>query len=68
MTPVFGVVKPHGSVSIDILRQNGAAKVEKLVLMTTRVDASAVSEKEPKQIMAAAANCQMTVVPLLVEA
>ena len=68
VAPVFGIVEPYGSVSIDVLRQNGSSKVDKLVVLTVRADA--VGNKQPKDIIAAApvGSCQMTVVPLLVDA
>uniref|UniRef100_A0A0K0DDA1 Major sperm protein n=1 Tax=Angiostrongylus cantonensis TaxID=6313 RepID=A0A0K0DDA1_ANGCA len=64
VNPVFGVVEPGRSSRIDILRQNGAAKIDKMVLVTTR---AAEGELPSREAFIRAKNTEMMVLPLLVQ-
>ncbi|VDM63290.1 unnamed protein product [Angiostrongylus costaricensis] len=64
VNPVFGVVEPGRSSRIDILRQNGAAKIDKIVLVTTR---AAEGELPSREAFIRAKDTEMMVLPLLVQ-
>ncbi|KAJ1345659.1 hypothetical protein KIN20_000250 [Parelaphostrongylus tenuis] len=64
VNPVFGVVEPGKSSRIDILRQNGAAKIDKMVLVTTRAEEGELPSREAFN---RARNTEMMVLPLLVQ-
>ncbi|KAK6751607.1 hypothetical protein RB195_003180 [Necator americanus] len=46
VNPVFGSVEPGRSARIDILRQNGGAKIDKIVLVTTKAEEGEVPCRE----------------------
>ncbi|KJH45618.1 MSP domain protein [Dictyocaulus viviparus] len=64
VNPVFGVVEPGRSARIDILRQNGAAKIDKMVLVTTKAEDGELPSRE---VFNRAKNTEMMVLPLLVQ-
>ncbi|CAJ0594553.1 unnamed protein product [Cylicocyclus nassatus] len=64
VNPVFGSVEPGKSARIDILRQNGGAKIDKIVLVTTRAEDGEVPCRE---VFNQARATEMMVLPLLVQ-
>lgn len=71
ISPVFGIVEANSSAAIEVLRQNGAVKPDKLVLLTTKVpeDAAGKGAKDLLDNLSLRRDsCQMTVVPIFVDA
>ncbi|KAK6040156.1 MSP domain protein [Cooperia oncophora] len=64
VNPVFGVVEPGKSSRIDILRQNGGAKIDKIVLVTTKAEDG---ETPSRDVFNQGRNTEMMVLPLLVQ-
>ncbi|WKY06209.1 hypothetical protein Q1695_006424 [Nippostrongylus brasiliensis] len=64
VNPVFGVVEPGKSSRIDILRQNGGAKIDKIVLVTTKAEEG---ETPSRDIFNQGRATEMMVLPLLVQ-
>ncbi|XGW28143.1 hypothetical protein V3C99_008167 [Haemonchus contortus] len=64
VNPVFGVVEPGKSSRIDILRQNGGAKIDKIVLVTTKAEEG---ETPSRDVFNQGRNTEMMVLPLLVQ-
>ncbi|KAK6751608.1 hypothetical protein RB195_003180 [Necator americanus] len=64
VNPVFGSVEPGRSARIDILRQNGGAKIDKIVLVTTKAEEGEVPCRE---VFNQARETEMMVLPLLVQ-
>ncbi|PIO71963.1 MSP domain protein [Teladorsagia circumcincta] len=64
VNPVFGVVEPGKSSRIDILRQNGGAKIDKIVLVTTKAEDG---ETPSREVFNQGRNTEMMVLPLLVQ-
>lgn len=67
MSPVYGIIEPGSFATIQVLRSDGSPKVDKLVLLTSKVGQEDV---KPRDLMANAhaISCQVTVVPLFVDA
>ncbi|KHJ90637.1 MSP domain protein [Oesophagostomum dentatum] len=64
VNPVFGSVEPGKSARIDILRQNGGAKIDKIVLVTTKAEEGEIPSRE---VFNQARATEMMVLPLLVQ-
>ncbi|KAK6030930.1 MSP domain protein [Ostertagia ostertagi] len=64
VNPVFGVVEPGKSSRIDILRQNGGAKIDKIVLVTTKAEDG---ETPSREVFNQGRSTEMMVLPLLVQ-
>ncbi|VDP60998.1 unnamed protein product [Heligmosomoides polygyrus] len=64
VNPVFGAVEPGKSARIDILRQNGGAKIDKIVLVTTKAEEG---ETPSRDIFNQGRSTEMMVLPLLVQ-
>ncbi|RCN37148.1 MSP domain protein [Ancylostoma caninum] len=64
VNPVFGAVEPGKSARIDILRQNGGAKIDKIVLVTTKAQEGEIPCRE---VFNQGRSTEMMVLPLLVQ-
>ncbi|KAL6737206.1 hypothetical protein Aduo_010871 [Ancylostoma duodenale] len=64
VNPVFGAVEPGKSARIDILRQNGGAKIDKIVLVTTKAEEGEIPCRE---VFNQGRSTEMMVLPLLVQ-
>ncbi|KHJ91062.1 hypothetical protein OESDEN_09080 [Oesophagostomum dentatum] len=64
VNPVFGTVEPGQSARIDVLRQNGRAKIDKTVLVTTKAEEVEAASRE---VFKQARFTEMMVLPLLVQ-
>jgi hypothetical protein len=61
VNPVYAIVEPGQTLSVDVLRQNGSNKVDKIVFVTTR----AGLEENPKSLFKPGTQSSMMVLPLL---
>uniref|UniRef100_A0A914Q614 Major sperm protein n=1 Tax=Panagrolaimus davidi TaxID=227884 RepID=A0A914Q614_9BILA len=61
VNPVYAIVEPGQTLSVDVMRQNGSNKVDKIVFVTTR----AGLEENPKNLFKPGTQSSMMVLPLL---
>ncbi|VDM39609.1 unnamed protein product [Toxocara canis] len=62
VNPVFSFIEPGQSLGIDIVRQNGGAKVDKMVFVTTKARPEDV---QPRELFTAGVANPMMVLPLI---
>uniref|UniRef100_A0A914Y707 MSP domain-containing protein n=1 Tax=Panagrolaimus superbus TaxID=310955 RepID=A0A914Y707_9BILA len=61
VNPVYAIVEPGQTLNVDVMRQNGSNKVDKIVFVTTR----AGLEENPKNLFKPGTQSSMMVLPLL---
>lgn len=66
--PTTGFVPPHGTTVIEVVRQNGTVKPDKVVVLSTGVAPGTVSGAKAIMAGTPSTKCQMMVVPLMVDA
>ncbi|KAH7698954.1 MSP-domain protein 4 [Aphelenchoides avenae] len=62
VNPVYAFVDEGQKLKVDVLRQNGSAKIDKLVLLTAK---ATPTDQKPQQLFKAGSQNPMMVVPLL---
>ncbi|KAF8358430.1 hypothetical protein PRIPAC_93425 [Pristionchus pacificus] len=62
VNPVHTFVEPGGSTKVDVLRQNGAAKIDKIVVVAAE---ASKDDKCAKTACASAASTDMLILPLI---
>uniref|UniRef100_A0A7E4W1J4 Major sperm protein n=1 Tax=Panagrellus redivivus TaxID=6233 RepID=A0A7E4W1J4_PANRE len=65
VNPVYAFVEPGQTLNVDVMRQNGSNKVDKIVFVTAKAP---VEEANPKVLFKPGAPSSMMVLPLLATA
>ncbi|PAV82215.1 hypothetical protein WR25_21801 [Diploscapter pachys] len=68
ISPVYGLIEPGKSVKVDVLRQNGGVKMDKLVIVTAKATSDDANPKACfERSSAESKQMEMMVLPLVVQ-
>ncbi|PAV62778.1 hypothetical protein WR25_23411 [Diploscapter pachys] len=68
ISPVYGLIEPGKSVKVDVLRQNGGVKMDKLVVVTAKATSDDANPKACfERSSAESKQMEMMVLPLVVQ-
>ena len=63
VNPVYGFVEPGGTLRVDVLREAGVSKTDKLVFALTKAGADELNPKTP--FGSSDSNCPKIAMPLI---